>query len=196
MYQRCGAETRDGSPCQKYPVGGAGEGRCRFHGGASTGPDDPATEHLDGNDHAVDNDGGAPELNANAEIHGGFSDWRKAYRRFDEETREYVDRIAADWIEEAAEHAPDVGAEERAELASEHATLSMMKQRASADAWCDPDGDGPARGFVVERDVEIDGDTYTVTKANPALRAEHTLRRRQREIAETLRLYPRLRDDD
>ena len=34
--QRCGAKTRNGSPCQrpaKLPVG-----RCRLHGGASTGP--------------------------------------------------------------------------------------------------------------------------------------------------------------
>jgi len=78
---------------EKYPVGGAGEGRCRLHGGASTGPDEPATEHLEGNDHAVDNDGGAPEGNANARIHGGFSDWRKAYDRFDEDTREMIDDV-------------------------------------------------------------------------------------------------------
>ena len=34
--QRCGAKTRKGAPCQrpaKLPVG-----RCRLHGGASTGP--------------------------------------------------------------------------------------------------------------------------------------------------------------
>ena len=34
--QRCLAKTRGGSPCQKAAI--AGKGRCRLHGGASTGP--------------------------------------------------------------------------------------------------------------------------------------------------------------
>ena len=33
---RCGAKTRSGTPCAKYPL--AGKRRCRLHGGASTGP--------------------------------------------------------------------------------------------------------------------------------------------------------------
>jgi len=193
---RCGATTRDGTPCEKYPVGGAGEGRCRFHGGASTGPDEPATDHLEDNDHAVDNDGGAPEGNANAEIHGGFADWEKAYERFDDETRAYVDRIAADWRETAAEHAPDVDADRRAELSREHATLSILHRRTSADTWVDPDGSGPGRGFILEEKREIGGETYTVEKANPALRAGASLSRRQREIAEELRLYPGFQGDE
>ena len=32
----CGAKTRSGTPCEKFPV--AGKRRCRLHGGASTGP--------------------------------------------------------------------------------------------------------------------------------------------------------------
>ena len=32
----CGAKTRSGRPCAKFPV--AGKRRCRLHGGASTGP--------------------------------------------------------------------------------------------------------------------------------------------------------------
>ena len=32
----CGAQTRSGTPCGKFPV--AGKRRCRLHGGASTGP--------------------------------------------------------------------------------------------------------------------------------------------------------------
>ena len=194
----CGATNNRGEPCQ-LPAGwgtpGSGGDRCRFHGGSSPGPQD--TSHLDENDHAEDNPGGgAPELNTNAEIHGGFGDWRKAYERFDDDTREYVDRIAADVRETAAEHAPGVDAEERRELACEYATLFKMKSRAAADAWCDPDGDGPGRGFVVEKEREVDGDTYTVRRANPALRAEHTIRTRSREIAESLRLWPGLRDGE
>ena len=34
--QRCGAKTRSGSPCAKFPI--AGKRRCRNHGGLSTGP--------------------------------------------------------------------------------------------------------------------------------------------------------------
>ena len=34
--RRCGAKTRSGTPCVKYPL--AGKRRCRNHGGASTGP--------------------------------------------------------------------------------------------------------------------------------------------------------------
>lgn len=34
-YQRCGAKTRTGTPCQCRPV--EGKRRCKFHGGLSTG---------------------------------------------------------------------------------------------------------------------------------------------------------------
>lgn len=32
----CGAQTRSGNPCEKFPI--AGKRRCRLHGGMSTGP--------------------------------------------------------------------------------------------------------------------------------------------------------------
>ena len=32
----CGAKTRSGKPCEKFPL--AGKIRCRLHGGLSTGP--------------------------------------------------------------------------------------------------------------------------------------------------------------
>jgi hypothetical protein len=35
MEPRCGAKTRAGTPCRKYPMA---NGRCRLHGGCSTGP--------------------------------------------------------------------------------------------------------------------------------------------------------------
>ena len=35
-YARCGAKTRSGTPCAKYPING--KRRCRLHGGLSTGP--------------------------------------------------------------------------------------------------------------------------------------------------------------
>ena len=36
VIKTCGAKTRTGSPCAKFPI--AGKRRCRLHGGLSTGP--------------------------------------------------------------------------------------------------------------------------------------------------------------
>ena len=35
MDTRCGARTRPGTPCRRWPMP---NGRCRLHGGCSTGP--------------------------------------------------------------------------------------------------------------------------------------------------------------
>lgn len=37
--QKCGAQTRKGTPCRCKPL--PGKRRCKFHGGASTGPKTP-----------------------------------------------------------------------------------------------------------------------------------------------------------
>jgi hypothetical protein len=39
VEMRCGAKTRKGMPCQAGPFGKGG--RCRYHGGMSTGPRTP-----------------------------------------------------------------------------------------------------------------------------------------------------------
>ena len=36
VIKTCGAKTRTGDPCAKFPI--AGKRRCRLHGGLSTGP--------------------------------------------------------------------------------------------------------------------------------------------------------------
>lgn len=41
---RCGAKTRAGTPCQNPAM--RGRTRCRFHGGASTGPSESGRETL------------------------------------------------------------------------------------------------------------------------------------------------------
>lgn len=194
--RKCGATNRHGEPCQ-LPAGwgtpGSGGGRCKFHGGASTGPMD--TSYLKGNTYAEGNPGGgAPELNTNASIHDGFADWQKAYTRFDDETREWVDWLAGEVRERAAEHAPDVDADRRDRLAREYGTLGVLERKAMADAWIDPNGEHPGRGHVIEETVDIDGETYTVRKENPALRAEHALSGRRRKIGRELRLWPGVRD--
>lgn len=59
----CGAKTRSGRPCRNIPF--ADNGRCKFHGGLSTGPKDKTK--LYGNKNAVGNrGGGAPKGNKNA----------------------------------------------------------------------------------------------------------------------------------
>jgi hypothetical protein len=118
------------------------------------------------------------------------------YDRFDDETRAYVDRMIAEMREVAKEHAPEVSKERRERLLKEKATLMVHQMRVDMDAWAAPDGTGPGRGLVIETDVEIDGETYTVTKANPALRASSSMSARQREIAEELRLWPGYQDEE
>jgi hypothetical protein len=166
-----------------------------LHGGATPSKDEnPDVGAPEGNDHAAGNPGGgAPELNTNARIHDGFADWRKAYERFDDETREYVDRLAADMQETAAEHAPEVSADRRERLAKEKATRGVLADRADADVWCDLDGSGPGRGIVVESEREHNGETYTVERMNPAWRGCVTHRNREFEIARKLKLWPGFR---
>lgn len=193
----CGATNRHGEPCS-LPAGwgtpGSGGSRCKFHGGASTGPKD--TEHLEENEFAEGNaGGGAPEGNTNAEIHGGFGDWRTVYDRLDEDTRAYVDALVSDMRETAKEHAPEVSAERRERLLKEKATLSVMWRRTAFDTAGTPEDpvDG-ARGIVIEEEREFDGDTYTVEKPNPAWDAGHRLTVRQRKIAEELCLWAGFRE--
>ena len=57
--RRCGAKTRSGTPCAKYPL--AGKRRCRNHGGASTGPK---------------TDAGRARIAAANTKHGRFKNWR------------------------------------------------------------------------------------------------------------------------
>jgi hypothetical protein len=192
----CGATNNRGDPC-KLPAGwgtpGSGGTRCKFHGGCSTGPDD--TTHLEDNDFAKDNDGGAPVNNDNAAIHHGFSEWRTAYERFQSEpdARERIEMLERSYLETAREHADDLDDDRRERLARELATRRLLKQRAQEDVWNDGDNstkisrnndtdtDTDARGLLIE-----DGDGQTV---NPAHIAAHNHKRRTREIAEELSLW-------
>lgn len=191
--ETCGATNRNGEPCG-LPAGwgtpGSKKGRCKFHGGCSTGPKD--TSHLEGNDFAKENPGGGPpEGNTNAEVHGGFSDWRKVYDRLDEETTAYVDELRDCMRNRAKEHAPEVDADRREELLKERATLSILWKRAAADTVGTPaDPVDGARGLVIEETAEVNGESYTRHRMNPAFTAGFRLKSRQRELDRELRLRP------
>jgi hypothetical protein len=185
----CGAVNRNGNPC-KLPAGwgtpGSGGRRCRHHGGSSTGPDD--TSHLENNDFAEGNPGGCPpENNDNAAIHHGFSEWKPAYERFQEDTdaRERIDKLESAYLKTASEHDDDLDDNRRQELVRELATRRLLTQRAQKDVWSDGDsesnGESDARGLILEDDAE--------TKVNPAHNAAHEHKRRTREIAEELSLW-------
>ena len=57
---RCGAKTRSGVPCAKFPMGG--KRRCRLHGGLSTGPKTAA---------------GRAAISAANTKHGRYKNWRE-----------------------------------------------------------------------------------------------------------------------
>ena len=57
---RCGAKTRSGAPCGKFPM--EGKRRCRLHGGLSTGPKTPESRAA---------------ISAASTKHGRYKNWRK-----------------------------------------------------------------------------------------------------------------------
>ena len=57
---RCGARTRSGVPCAKFPMDG--KRRCRLHGGLSTGPKTVA---------------GRAAISAANTKHGRYKNWRE-----------------------------------------------------------------------------------------------------------------------
>jgi hypothetical protein len=123
--------------------------------------------------------------NDNAAIHGGFSDWRTAYERFqaDADARERIKMLVSAYLDTAREHADDLDDDRREELARELATRRLLKSRAQEDVWSDGDTDTNARGLLLE---DGDGRGRTV---NPAHDAAHRHSRRTREIAEKLSLW-------
>jgi hypothetical protein len=175
----CGATNNRGDPCG-LPAGwgtpGSGGDRCKFHGGLSS----KNTDYLENNDHAVGNPGGgAPELNTNAEIHGGYASWEKAYKRLEGDAKEHVE-ILCDCMREDME-ATDIPEQRREELIKERATLSILYLRAALDTF--------ERGVLLEEEHEHEGETFTTTKANPTLTRTADIIARKRQIADELELY-------
>lgn len=77
----CGAKTRDGSPCARPAGWGTdGEGKCKQHGGASSG---------------------APEGNGNAETHGLTADREKWFERHREDAEPVVRALVESYVADA-----------------------------------------------------------------------------------------------
>jgi len=187
VEERCGAETRDGTPCEKYPA--AGRSRCRFHGGASTGPNDPTA--LEGNDHAVGNDGGPPAGNTNALAHGATVPLDRLPERLPREQLHDTARWEYYAVLVSRERQPELGEDRRRRLAARWARLDVRRTTAAFDAWTD--GPGGGRGFTVEREETIElgnGETLTVERevANPNLGVESRTTAERRDVAGVLGL--------
>lgn len=176
----CGATNRNDEPCQ-LPAGwgtpGSGGERCKFHGGGSSGPKD--TGHLEGNDYAEDNPGGgAPVGNDNSATHNGWADPDKFYERLEREQKEYVDKLTECYVEESKADLPE---EEIQKKARRLAMCHMQWQSTTLDTF--------KRGWVLEEEIEYEGETYTKRKINPAFKAERRVRSKDMKLMRELRAY-------
>jgi hypothetical protein len=151
--RRCGAETRAGEPCKKYPVEGAE--RCRLHGGRSTGPRD--TSALEGNDHAVGNDGGAPDPGANREEHGLEADREAWFDRHRDEVEPAVRTLVESYVESAPFGFEDTAKVDKlTEVAIDQVRLRKSNEYLSGE-------------FLTERVVDVDdtGSPIVELEENP-----------------------------
>ena len=72
---RCGARTRAGTPCRSPAMG---NGRCRLHGGLSTGPTSPE---------------GLARLVRARTVHGGYGAGVRTFRKLVRELRDDARRL-------------------------------------------------------------------------------------------------------
>ena len=182
----CNAKTRAGGRCGKLPINGTG--RCRLHGGASTGPKDPSK--LEGNDHAAGNPGGGPpKLNRNAEIHGAFSALDKVEARLNEEGQAELKERMADLCERSRRFRPSLSEERREALAKEYVLSTHLWTLATADTF--------KRGFGLIREETFETANGEVTSKrtvlNPTVMRGSRLMRRQRRMGEVLGLFDETR---
>jgi hypothetical protein len=75
---RCGARTRAATPCRSPAMG---NGRCRLHGGLSTGPTSPE---------------GLARIVAARTVHGGYGAEERNFRELVREMRENARRLKAE----------------------------------------------------------------------------------------------------
>lgn len=148
----------------------------------------------EGNKNAVGNNGGAPIGNDNAAKHYGWSDSLKHYDRLEGTARERVDGLIASSRREYAEYhdlaVEDVEAHivEHQDFDSEADVRDAFRKLATKyDQWNRAACAVFEEGWGVEEEVEFeDGNgethTFTNTKLNPAVKAEHRLNTKRRQL--------------
>ena len=142
-YGQCEATAKStGEQCGNPAIGE--HGKCRFHGGASTGAEK-------GNDHATGNDGGAPEGNGNAETHGLHADPHKYHERRDQEEKEWILDVSAAIEDRIRENRGDVDKLDRV-LARRIAIKLHIASRATEHV--------DKEGLMQVIEVEDNGATY------------------------------------
>lgn len=151
----CGStDTRGGTPCQR-PVSDD-DAVCFLHDDGGPPADHGAPI---GNTNGLQNDGGAPPANGNAQRHGLYADRSKYYQRLDDDEQAWVDALVDGWLSEAPFGRENIGG---LELLRKAAIDEHKRRRAN---------DYIAREGVVTENVvgyDDDGDPVVKKEGNPA----------------------------
>ncbi|WP_049942098.1 hypothetical protein [Haloterrigena turkmenica] len=135
--------------------------------------------HLEDDNFAEVNPGGdAPIGNDNSATHNGWSDPDKYYDRLEGKANEYVDELAESYIKESKADLPE---DERRKKARRLATYHLQWDSAAADTL--------ERGVVLEEEIEHEGETYIISKINPAFEADNRINSKQMKLMRELRVY-------
>jgi len=152
----CGAETRDGSPCQRPPMD---NGRCYHHGGESTG---------------------APEGNQNNQKHGLYSVPEYLKKHFDESQEDrytaYFEALCSRY-ERLHGKEPDAFAKDRLSRIA----IECVKERI-ADEWLSEKADETGNLLIEDYIIDTDenGEPVSVETSNNILSELTALKRETR----------------
>jgi hypothetical protein len=172
--ETCPGTNRDGESCGLA----AGWGHdfdsdlCKFHGGAADPEEQGAPE---GNSNAVDNDGGAPPANGNAETHGLRADRRQWFKRHREDAGDLVRALVASYVNDAPFTWQQTGkVDQLCEVAIDQARLRHSNE------YLDE--------FLTEQTVSVteDGRQITELEENPAHLPRDRIKRTNAKILKEL----------
>lgn len=94
------------------------------------------------------------------------------------DAKEYVDELTESYVKESKADHPEDGIKEKARRLS---TSHLLWQKTVVDSF--------KRGWVLEEEVEYEGETNTTQKLNPALNAEGRINSKDRKFTRKLRVY-------
>lgn len=178
---KCNAHpTQDGGYCGNKAGQGTdhvGEGRCKYHGGASTGPLDreAQSEALQGN--------------TNGFIHGAYTDPASLLDALDESDRRWIGQLASAYVEPdgPAPFGPDDPRAERLLHACVMCWQSWTAAKRAIDV-ADPEDDANLR-------VSKDGTPILETRDDRLVRRERELSREVRQVLKDLGCLPGTKHD-